>query len=163
MEPTLLYLLAVVLVIVGLAGTVMPVIPGALLVFAGLFVAAWADGFTRVGTVALVIIGALGVLSFVADFFASLLGAKRVGASPLALFGAALGGGLGLFFGLAGMILGPFVGAVAGELLARGRIAQAGKVGIGTWLGLAAAAVLKVIIAFMMIATFLAFYILNGK
>lgn len=163
MEPTLLYLLAVVLLIVGLAGTVMPVIPGALLVFAGLFVAAWADGFTRVGTVALVIIGALGVLSFVADFFASLLGAKRVGASPLALFGAALGGGVGLLFGLAGMILGPFVGAVAGELLARGRIAQAGKVGIGTWLGLAAAAVLKVIIAFMMIATFLAFYILNGK
>ena len=163
MEPTLYYLLAVVLVIVGLAGTVMPVIPGALLVFAGLFVAAWADGFARVGTVALVIIGALGVLSFVADFVASLLGAKRVGASPLALFGAALGGGLGLFFGLAGMILGPFVGAVAGELLARGRIAQAGKVGIGTWLGLAAAAVLKVIIAFMMIATFLAFYILTGK
>ena len=163
MEPTLLYLLAVVLVIVGLAGTVMPVIPGALLVFAGLFVAAWADGFARVGTVALVIIGTLGVLSFVADFLASLLGAKRVGASPLALFGAALGGGIGLLFGLAGMILGPFVGAVAGELLARGRIAQAGKVGIGTWLGLAAAAVLKVIIAFMMIATFLAFYILSGK
>ena len=163
MEPTALYLLAAVLVIVGLAGTVMPVIPGALLVFAGLFVAAWADGFARVGTVALVIIGALGVLSFVADFLASLFGAKRVGASPLALFGAALGGGLGLFFGLAGMILGPFVGAVAGELLARGRLTQAGKVGLGTWLGLVAAAVLKVIIAFMMIATFLAFYILNGK
>ncbi|MEO5676346.1 MAG: DUF456 family protein, partial [Usitatibacter sp.] len=72
MEPTALYLLAVVLVIIGLAGTVMPVIPGALLVFAGLFVAAWADGFARVGTVALVIIGALGVLSFVADFLASL-------------------------------------------------------------------------------------------
>lgn len=163
MEPALYYLLAVVLVIVGLAGTVMPVIPGALLVFAGLFVAAWADGFARVGTVALVIIGALGVLSFVADFVASLLGAKRVGASPQALVGAALGGGIGLFFGLAGMIVGPFIGAVAGELLARGRIAQAGKVGLGTWLGLLAAAVLKVIIAFMMIATFLAFYILNGK
>ena len=163
MEPALYYLLAVVLVIVGLAGTVMPVIPGALLVFAGLFVAARADGFARVGTVALVIIGALGVLSFVADFVASLLGAKRVGASPQALVGAALGGGIGLFLGLAGMIVGPFIGAVAGELLARGRIAQAGKVGLGTWLGLLAAAVLKVIIAFMMIATFLAFYILNGK
>ena len=163
MEPALYYLLAVVLVIVGLAGTVMPVIPGALLVFAGLFVAAWADGFARVGTVALVIIGALGVLSFVADFVASLLGAKRVGASPQALVGAALGGGIGLFFGLAGMIVGPFIGAVAGELLARGRIAQAGKVGLGTWIGLLAAAVLKVIIAFMMIATFLAFYVLNGK
>ena len=163
MEPALYYLLAVVLVLVGLAGTVMPVIPGALLVFAGLFVAASADGFARVGTVALVIIGALGVLSFVADFVASLLGAKRVGASPQALVGAALGGGIGLFLGLAGMIVGPFLGAVAGELLARGGIAQAGKVGLGTWLGLLAAAVLKVIIAFMMIATFLAFYILNGQ
>ena len=163
MEPALYYLLAVVLVLVGLAGTVMPVIPGALLVFAGLFVAASADGFARVGTVALVIIGALGVLSFVADFVASLLGAKRVGASPQALVGAALGGGIGLFLGLAGMIVGPFIGAVAGELLARGGIAQAGKVGLGTWLGLLAAAVLKVIIAFMMIATFLAFYILNGQ
>jgi len=163
MEPALYYLLAVVLVIVGLAGTVMPVIPGALLVFAGLFVAAWADGFARVGTFALVIIGALGALSFVADIVASLLGAKRVGASPLALFGAALGGGVGLLFGLAGMILGPFVGAVGGELIARGRLRQAGMVGLGTWLGLVFGAVLKVIIAFMMIATFLAFYILNGK
>jgi uncharacterized protein YqgC (DUF456 family) len=61
------------------------------------------------------------------------------------------------------MILGPFVGAVAGELIARGGLRQAGKVGLGTWLGLVAAAVVKVIIAFMMIATFLAFYILNGK
>lgn len=163
MEPALYYLLAVVLVLIGLAGTVMPVIPGALLVFAGLLVAASADGFARVGTVALVIIGALGVLSFVADFVASLLGAKRVGASPQALLGAALGGGIGLFLGLAGMIVGPFIGAVAGELVARGGLAQAGKVGLGTWLGLLAAAVLKVILAFMMIATFLAFYILNAK
>ena len=162
MEPTLYYLLAAALVIVGLAGTVLPVIPGAALVFAGLFVAAWADGFARVGTAALVIIGVLGALSFVADFVASLLGAQRVGASPQALVGAALGGGIGLFLGLPGLILGPFVGAVAGELLARGGLAQAGKVGLGTWLGLLAAAVLKVVIAFMMIATFLAFYILNG-
>ena len=163
MEPTLYYVLAVVLVAIGLAGTVLPVIPGALLVFAGLFVAAWADGFARVGALGLTIIGVLGALSFVADFVASLMGAKRVGASPQALFGAALGGGVGLFFGLPGMVLGPFVGAVGGEFLARRRLVQAGKVGLGTWLGLVAAAVVKVIIAFMMIATFLAFYILNGK
>jgi len=163
MEPTLYYVLAVVLVVIGLAGTVLPVIPGALLVFAGLFLAAWADGFARVGAMGLVIIGILGALSFVADFVASLMGAKRVGASPQALFGAALGGGVGLFFGLPGMVLGPFVGAVGGEFLARRRLVQAGKVGLGTWLGLVAAAVVKVIIAFMMIATFAAFYILNGK
>jgi uncharacterized protein YqgC (DUF456 family) len=161
MEPTLYYLLAAVLVLVGLAGTVLPVLPGIVLVFAGLFLAAWADGFAHVGTVGLAVIGALGVLAFVADFVASLLGAKRVGASPLALAGAALGGLVGLFFSIPGMIIGPFVGAVAGEFIASRGLVQAGKVGVGTWLGLVAAAVVKVVIACLMIATFWAFYLLN--
>ena len=161
MQPAVYYALATVLVVVGLVGTVMPVIPGALLIFAGLFVAAWAGGFAHVGMVGLGIIGALGLLSFVADFVASLLGAKRVGASKQALVGATLGGAIGLFFSIPGMIVGPFVGAVAGELLARGGVAQAGKVGLGTWLGLLAAAVLKVVLACLMIATFIAFYTLN--
>ncbi|MGZ5032664.1 MAG: DUF456 domain-containing protein [Usitatibacter sp.] len=161
MEPAIYYLLAAAIVIVGLIGTVLPFIPGVLLVFGGLFLAAWADGYARVGAVGLSIIAALGLLSLAADFAASLLGAKRAGASPLALIGAAIGGGIGLFLGIPGLILGPFAGAVAGELLARGRIAQAGKVGIGTWLGLAVAAVLKVVIAFLMIATFLIFYLMN--
>lgn len=161
MEPTLFYLAAVALVIVGLLGTVLPVIPGAAFIFTGLLLAAWADDFNRVGVVGLSIIGVLGLLSWVADFVASVLGAKRVGASPQALVGATLGGGFGLFLGIPGMILGPFVGAVAGELIARRQLVQAGKVGLGTWLGLVAAAVVKVIIAFMMIATFLAFYLLN--
>jgi uncharacterized protein YqgC (DUF456 family) len=162
MEQSIYYVLAVVLVIVGLAGTVLPVIPGALLIFAGLALAAWADGFAHVGTGALVIIGVLGALSFVADFVASLLGAKRVGASTLALVGAAVGGIAGIFLGLPGLILGPFAGAVLGELLARRKLRQAAKVGFGTWLGLAAAAVAKVVIAFAMIATFLGFWLFGG-
>ena len=161
MEPTLYYVLAALLVLVGLAGTVLPVIPGAVLIFFGLLLAAWADGFQHVGWVGMTIIGVLGALSFVADFVASILGAKRVGASPQALFGAAAGGLIGLFFGIPGMILGPFVGAVLGEFLARRRLAQAGKVGFGTWLGLVAAAVVKVVIATLMVATFFAFYLLN--
>lgn len=163
MDPTLLYIAAAALVIVGLLGTVLPVIPGALLVFLGLLLAAYVDGFTRVGAVGMTIIGILGLVSWGTDFMATVLGAKRVGASPLALVGATLGGALGLFFGLGGMILGPFVGAVAGELIARRDLRRAGKVGLGTWLGLVAAAVVKVIIAFMMIATFLAFYLINSK
>ena len=162
MEPTVWYLIAGIAVVVGLLGTVLPVIPGILFVFAGLFLAAWADQFAKVGPVGLTIIGTLGALAFVADFVASLLGAKRVGASPQALVGATVGGVVGIFLGIPGMILGPFVGAVAGELMAKGRLAQAGKVGLGTWLGLVAAAVLKVVIAFLMIATFLTFYIMNG-
>ena len=162
MEPTIYYAIATVLVIVGVLGTVLPVLPGTFLVFAGLLLASWADQFTRVGWIGLTIIGALALLAVAADLIASALGAKRVGASPQALVGATLGGVIGLLFGIPGMILGPFAGAVAGELLARGRLAQAGKVGIGTWLGLLAAAVLKVVIAFLMIATFFAFYLMNG-
>ena len=157
MEPTILYVLALVLVIAGLAGTVMPVLPGVLLVFGGLFLAAFADNFVRVGAVGLGIIGALGLLSFAADFFASVLGAKRVGASPKALLGATLGGAVGFLFGIPGLILGPFLGAALGEYAARGTLRQAGKVGLGTWLGLLAAAIAKVVIAFLMIATYIAF------
>jgi uncharacterized protein YqgC (DUF456 family) len=161
-DPVILYVVGTVLVIVGLLGTVLPIIPGALFVFGGLLAAAWADGFARVGWVGLTIIGALGLLSWALDFAATVLGARRVGASPQALLGATLGGAFGLFLGLPGMILGPFAGAVGGELLARRDLVQAGKVGLGTWLGLVAAAVVKVVLAFMMIATFLAFYLLNG-
>ena len=158
MEPTAYLVIAALLVILGLVGTVLPVLPGVLLVFAGLFLAAWAENFQHVGAVGLTIIGVLGLSSLVADFVGSLLGAKRVGASPLALAGAAIGGGLGIFLGIPGILLGPFIGAVAGEYLARGRWRQAGKVGVGTWIGLFVAAVAKVVIAFLMIATFFAFY-----
>jgi len=161
MDPTPYLAFAALLVIIGLVGTVLPVLPGVLFVFGGLFIAAWAEGFTRVGAVGLGIIAVLGVLAFAADFTASLMGAKRVGASPRALFGAAAGGLIGVFFGIPGMLLGPFAGAVLGELWARGGLKQAGKVGVGTWLGLFFAAIAKVIIAFTMIATFFAFYLLN--
>ena len=142
MDQTLYFGLAVVLVVIGLFGTVLPAIPGVVLIFAGLLLAAYADGFVHVGVVALVIIGVLAALSFVVDFLASLLGARRLGASPLALAGATIGGIAGLFLGLPGLVFGPFVGAALGEYLARRSLRQAGKVGLGTWLGLLFAAVL---------------------
>ena len=162
MDPNVYLAIAVILVVLGVLGTVLPVLPGALLVFAGLFLAAWAQDFTRVGAWGLAIIGALMALSFAVDFIASMAGAKRVGASPKALVGAALGGLAGLFFGLPGILLGPFIGAVLGELIARGGFAQAARVGVGTWLGLLVAAVAKLVIAVLMIGTFAAFYVANS-
>lgn len=161
MDPTLLHVLAAVLVVLGLAGTVLPLLPGVLLVFAGLVVAAWADGFVRVGAWGIGVLAALAALALLADFLGSVFGAKRAGASPLALVGATIGAIVGLLFGIPGLILGPFVGAVAGEYIARQRLDQAGRVGLGTWLGLVFAAVTKVVIAFLMIATFFAFYVMN--
>jgi uncharacterized protein YqgC (DUF456 family) len=163
MDPSVYLALAAILVVLGVLGTLLPVLPGILLVFGGLFLAAWAQDFSRVGVVGLSIIGILALLAFGADLVASLLGAKRVGASPKALIGAAIGGFVGVFFGLPGILLGPFIGAIIGELLARGGWHQATKVGVGTTLGLLFAAVAKLVIAFLMIGTFAAFYVLNAS
>jgi uncharacterized protein YqgC (DUF456 family) len=161
MDPNVYLAIAAILVVLGVLGTVLPVLPGVAFVFGGLFLAAWAQDFTRVGGVGLAIIGVLAALALAADFVASLLGAKRVGASGKALIGAAAGGLIGVFFGLPGILLGPFLGALLGELTARGGWKQATKVGVGTALGLLFAAVAKLVLAFLMIGTFAAFYVFN--
>lgn len=160
METTLLLVLSVILIVVGMAGTIVPLIPGIPMVFGGLLLAAWAEGFTRVGTWPLVAIGVLAALSLVIDFIATLLGAKKVGASPQALIGATLGGIIGIFLGIPGLLLGPFIGAVAGEYYARRKLGQAGKVGLGTWLGLLFGAIAKIVVGFLMIGIFIAAYLL---
>ena len=159
MEPVL-WVLAIALVLVGIAGTVLPALPGAPLVFAGLLLAAWIDGFQKVGWFPLVILGLLTVLTFVVDFLAAGMGAKRVGASWLAVFGAAVGTVIGLFFSLPGLILGPFLGAVAGEYLARRNRDQAVKVGFGTWVGLLIGTAGKMAVIFIMVAVFVTAYLL---
>ena len=147
--------LAVVMVIIGLIGVVMPALPGHLLILAGLIVGAWANGFTRVGIWTLVVLGVIALASYAVDFVAVALGAKRLGASPRAMTGAALGTLAGLFFGLPGVIVGPFVGAVIGELTAHRNFAKAGKAGVAAWIGFAIGTAVKVALAFLMIGIFL--------
>ena len=152
----LLWTLGVALVIVGLIGIVMPAIPGHLLILAGLVLAAWAEGFDKVGIPMLFVIGVIAVASYGVDFAAAALGAKRLGASRRAIAGAALGTLFGLFFGLPGLVLGPFVGAVAGELTMDRDWKQAGKAGIAAWIGFAIGTAVKVGMAFAMIGIFVA-------
>jgi hypothetical protein len=148
------YLLAALLVFAGLAGSVLPALPGVPLVFAGLLVAAWADDFTRVGAVTLVILGLLTLASFAIDFAATAMGAKRVGATKLAVAGAALGTLGGLFLGIPGLVLGPFVGAVVGEMLSHGQWQQATRAGVATWMGLLFGTLTKLALVFTMIGLF---------
>jgi uncharacterized protein YqgC (DUF456 family) len=150
----LLFVLAAVLILVGLAGTLLPALPGIPLVYAGMFLAAWADHFVHIGWVTLVVLGALCLIALALDFFASLVGAKRVGASGWALFGAALGTLAGLFFGLVGVLCGPFVGALGGELIAGGTVQRATTVGLGTWVGMLLGTLAKVALAFTMLGVF---------
>lgn len=155
MDPALFwYALAAILVLVGLAGVVLPALPGLPLVFAGMLVAAWAGDFQRIGPVPLVALGLLTVLSVVADFIATAAGAKRVGAGPMAVWGAALGTLVGLFFGPLGLVGGPFLGALLGELWHTRQLRRATHVGLATWVGLLLGTVLKLALAFAMLGLF---------
>jgi len=150
----LLWILSVGLMVAGVVGAVMPVMPGAALVLAGTVLGAWIDGFQRVGGWTIGVLVALALLSWVLDYAAGVLGAKKVGASKQALIGAALGTVLGLFLGFVGVLVMPFVGAAAGEYLARRDHRAAARVGVATGLGLVVAMVAKVVIAFVMIGVF---------
>jgi hypothetical protein len=150
----LLWILAAVLVIVGLAGLFLPVLPGAALVFAGLAVAAWADDFVYVGWGLLTVLGVLALLTYPADFLASAFGAKRYGASPRAVTGAVIGAVVGIFFGLPGVLLGPFAGAVIGEFSAQRHLGKAGRAGFGATVGIVLGTAAKLAIAFTMLGIF---------
>ncbi|HLX25276.1 MAG TPA: DUF456 family protein [Usitatibacter sp.] len=161
MDPIVYQVIGALLVMAGFVGLVLPVIPGALLIFLGLFIAAWGDGFAHVGAVTLTIIGVLALLALAADLVGSHLGARRVGASTLALVGAAIGGIVGIFFGIPGIIVGPFLGATIGEVLTHGKLLKAGQVGLGTTLGLLAATIAKIFLAVTMVALFISAWLLH--
>lgn len=150
----LYYTLAVLLILVGIAGVILPALPGLPLVFAGMLLAAWAGDFQQIGWVTLVVLGLLTALSFAADIFSTAVGAQRVGASRKALWGTVIGTFAGLFFMPIGLFAGPFVGALVGELWHGRELGQAAKVGLGTWLGIALGVVLKLGLTFAMLGLF---------
>ncbi len=145
-----------VLILVGLAGTVLPALPGTLFILGGIVLFAWADDFKRIGPWTLVGVSVLALLAWATDFLAAVLGARRVGASRLALLGAALGMLCGVFTGFVGLLFMPLVGAVIGEWIAGRDSLRAGKVGIATWLGMLVGTVIKLVLSFLMIGVFLA-------
>lgn len=160
MNPVGWWILAVLLIVVGVVGTLVPAIPGVLAVFGGMLLAAWIDGFERIGWITITILALLTALSLLADVVGGLLGAKRVGASPLALLGAAIGSVVGVFYGLVGALMAPFFGAAAGELMTRGKLAQAVRVGVGTWIGFVLTLVARMIIVLAMIIVFIVSYVI---
>jgi uncharacterized protein YqgC (DUF456 family) len=138
-----LWIVAVALIVVGVIGTVLPALPGAILVFAGVVLGAWIDDFTRISGWTLLVLGVLTLLAWVIDYVAALAGAKRAGASRQALIGAAIGTVAGVFTGFVGLVFLPLVGAAAGEYLAQRELLRAGRVGIATWLGMLVGTVLN--------------------
>ena len=150
-----LWLLGVALAVAGIAGMILPAMPGPPLLFAGFFVAAWAEDFEHVGPVTLTVIGVMCVLAFLVDFSAGALGARHFGASSKAAIGAALGAVVGIFFGLPGILLGPFIGAVLGELTQHEDVRAASRAGVGATIGLLLGTAAKMALAFAAVGLFL--------
>ena len=149
------WVLSALIVIAGLAGTVIPALPGVPLVFLGLFIGAWIGHFEIIGWTTLSILAVLAVIAWVIVFLAGAAGARYLGAGARAFWGATIGAVVGIFFGIAGMLLGPFIGAVLGELSGGNDMVSSGKAGVGTWIGMILATAVKLAIAFLMIGIFI--------
>ena len=147
-----LVVIAAVLIAVGLVGAIVPALPGIPLIFGGIWLIAWADRYQHLGMWWLLGIAVIGTTGLVVDLLAGALGAKRVAASRKAVWGALLGTVIGLFFGIPGLLLGPFVGAVVGELAAGNSVLRSAHVGVGTWIGLLFGTLVKLVASLMMVA-----------
>jgi len=156
MNDGLWWLLSGGLILVGLAGIVLPALPGTIFILAGIVLGAWIDDFTRVGWFALAAVGFLAILSWIADYLSAVLGAKRAGASRLAVVGALVGTVVGIFMGFVGVLFMPLVGAAAGEYISRRNHHQAVRVGVATWVGLLLGMAAKFVFGFMMIGIYVA-------
>lgn len=151
---TIGWIIAVLLIAVGIAGTVLPALPGTLLVLGGIVLGAWLDDFQRVGPWSIAAITVLAILAWVTDYVSTVMGAKKAGASTLAVIGAAIGTIAGIFMGLIGILFMPLVGAALGQFISQRDAGKAAKVGIATWLGMLVGTVIKLGLTFMMVGIF---------
>jgi uncharacterized protein len=153
-QSIVLWILGALLSFIGLAGLLLPVLPGAPLLFLGLFCAAWAENFRYVGLWTLLILAGMAGLTYLVEFFCSILGTRVYGGSRRAMAGAAIGGIVGFFFGIPGIVLGPFLGAVLGELSLQRTLEQASRAGFGTVVGMALGVAGKLAIGIAMVGLF---------
>lgn len=154
-QSLILWIIGAVLALTGLCGMLLPFLPGAPFLFLGLLFGAWAEDFRYVGLGTLLVLAALAALTYLVEFAASVMGVRKYGGSNRAMFGAALGGIVGMFFGLPGILLGPMAGAVLGELSLQRTLDQASRAGFGTVVGMAVGMAGKLAIGIAMLGLFL--------
>jgi len=153
-EQVIGLILALLVMCVGVAGSILPGLPSTPLVFIGalghrLFFGPHGAAWWVIG-----VLGLLTALSLIMDYLASMYGAKRLGATWRGAVGAIVGGLIGIFFNLPGILLGPFVGAVVFEMAGGREIGSASKAGLGAMLGLLAGALGKLACCVAMMALF---------
>jgi uncharacterized protein YqgC (DUF456 family) len=147
----LLYAAGGIALALGIAGVVLPALPGSLLLAVGAVLVGWADHFTRVSVASVVVCAILAVAIWLVDLAAGVLGAKAFGASRWAVVGAGLGLLVGMFLGLPGIILGPAVGAIVLEYARDPNFERAMKAGVGAFLGFVLGSAVKVALSFVLV------------
>jgi uncharacterized protein YqgC (DUF456 family) len=154
MTDTAVWLIVGVLLVGGLAGTIVPFLPGTPLIVAGALVHAVAYDWRPITPLRLGVLAALAVLGFALSHAAGALGARRAGGSRWAVAGAIAGGVVGLFLGIPGLLLGPPIGAIAGEMLRGGGVRTSVRTGLAACAGMLAGAVANFAIGVTMIGLF---------
>lgn len=160
MLTIILWIAALLLIGAGLLGTVVPMIPGLPLLFAGAWVLAYIDDYQKIGVWVLVILAVLTLFGILVEWLAQTLGAKKAGATKLGILGSLIGTFVGIFTGLWGLIFMPLVGAAIGEFIDHRDMLRSGKVGIATWLGMIVGTVVKLGLAFTMVGIIIADFII---
>ena len=151
----LLYLAGALALAAGLAGLVLPALPGAPLLLVGVLLVAWAGDFAAVGWGTVAGAAVLTGLMLAVDWAAGALGARAFGASRWAMVGAALGAVVGLFFGLPGILVGPIAGGIAFEYWKDPDFERALKAGAGVFLGFVVGSAVKVALGFALLGLLL--------
>lgn len=156
-------LLAVLLVMgVGVVGSFLPGIPGPPLVLAAAIVHWLIYGEASASITVLIVMALLMVFSLALDYVATLVGARKLGATWRGVVGAGVGGVVGIFLGPIALVLGPFIGAVLFEMLGGREIKEASRAGVGAVLGLLAGTLGKLACAIAMTGLFLVSVFMNA-
>ncbi len=149
-----LWIVVVLLVVLGVIGLALPVLPGVPLLYGGLLLGAWIDDYARVGVTTIIVIGVIAAVAWLMDVVASVVTTKQAGASRQAMIGTLIGAMVGLLAGLPGLIIGTVAGAAIGEIMAQRGASQATRVGLAAGLGFVLALVVKLVFAILMLGIF---------
>lgn len=155
----ILIILGLIAIAVGIFGTIYPALPGLGLMFVGAWLLGYAGDYQVFGSGTLIFLAVVAIFGTAMDYVAGALGAKYTGASKTAVWGAFIGGIVGAFFAIPGLLLGPLIGAASGEFIARKDSWQVGKVGIGTFIGFIIGTVAKIGCALTIMLTVLSVWL----
>lgn len=148
------FLIALLVMLVGVAGTFLPALPGIPLIWLAMLGYGFVEGFREVTWTFLAISMLVVILSQVAEYYARALGTQKFGGSKAGAWGAVVGSLIGLFFLPIGLLLGPFLGALVAELASGRRAEEAVRAGFGGMVGVLGSVVVNVILALVLVVAF---------